>query len=169
MGIQVRERDGSSRKPNRRDPYLTVRSTPPLQMHLHRITQCSLKKVDTLELLRHSSPSAEGQNRVSQNCTARELWPVAGSSAVRVTPIPQYRTVGSVRTVRITGAGTSAGTCRFRRWDMHSALIDAVLMQSSPSTGIPGYAQFRSKGVENIGSGNRAVPEFPLGTGVNKK
>ena len=130
-------------------------------MHLHRITQCSLKNVDTLELLRQSSPSAEGQNRVSQNCTATELWPVAGSSAVRVTPIPQYSTVESVRTVRITGAGTSAGTCRFRRWDMHSALIDAVLMQSSPSTGIPGYAQFRSKGIENLRSGKRTVLEFP--------
>ena len=105
----------------------------------------SLKKVDTLEVLRQSSPSAEGPNRVSQNCSATELWPVAGSSAVRVTPIPQYSTVESVRTVRITGAGTSAGTCRFRRWDMHSALIDAVLVQSSPSTGIPGYAQFRNR------------------------
>ena len=90
VGVQIGERVRISRKPNRRDPYLTVRSTPPLQMHLHRITQCGLKKVDTLELLRQSSPSAEGQNRVSQNCSVTELWPVAGSSAVRVTPIPQY-------------------------------------------------------------------------------
>ena len=82
-------------------------------MHLHRITQCSQEKVDTRELLRQSSPSAEGAEQCQSELHCNRARPIVGSSAVRVTPIPQYSTVESVRTVRITGAGPCAGPCEF--------------------------------------------------------
>ena len=82
-------------------------------MHLHRITQCSQEKVDTRELLRQSSPSAEGAEQCQSELHCNRARPIVGSSAVRVTPIPQYSTVESVGTVRITGAGTCAGPCEF--------------------------------------------------------
>ena len=75
---------------------------PPPQMHSHRGSHSTVRKnTDTLELLRQSSPSAEEQKSVSQNCTGKELQRVVGSRVVRVTARPQYRTVGCVKTVRM--------------------------------------------------------------------